>query len=366
MSILSDGQIDDQIRQIMADTADPVSGYPLADVAQLEAVRDNGDAIDLSLRFGYPIEAVRDQLQAALAAACAGLGKPLILQLTWAVAAAAGADMEGAGTVRNIVAVASGKGGVGKSTTAANLALALAAQGARVGVLDADIYGPSQALMLGVPTGTRPQIVEEKFFVPVPALGLQTMSMGYLATEQTPMVWRGPMASGALQQLLKQTRWDDLDYLIVDMPPGTGDIQLTLCQQVPVAGAVVVTTPQDIALLDARKGVEMFRKVNVPVLGVVENMATHICSQCGHEEHIFGAGGGERIAQEYGVDVLGSLPLSLSIRQQADSGHPTVMAEPESDASKSYRQIALRLAAGLASLVRAGAGAFPEISIVND
>ncbi|MCK9506187.1 MAG: iron-sulfur cluster carrier protein ApbC [Porticoccaceae bacterium] len=245
--------------------------------------------------------------------------------------------------VRFIVAVASGKGGVGKSTTAVNLALALEALGKRVGLLDADIYGPSQAKMLGLAAGTRPEIVEQKFMKPVSAHGIQSMSMGYLATENTPMVWRGPMAGGALIQMLEQTLWGDLDVLIVDMPPGTGDIQLTLAQKAAVSGAVIVTTPQDIALLDARKGIEMFRKVNIPVLGIIENMAVHICSNCGHAEHIFGEGGGERVADEYNARLLGSLPLDRRIREEADNGLPSVAKAPQGDIALAYKEIARQL-----------------------
>ena len=251
--------------------------------------------------------------------------------------------------VKNIIAVASGKGGVGKSTTAVNLALALSAEGARVGILDADIYGPSQPQMLGVGQ-RRPDVVGEQGkqqMLPIIAYGIQSISMGYLVTEETPMLWRGPMATGALQQLLMQTRWDNLDYLIIDMPPGTGDIQITLAQKVPVTGAVIVTTPQDIALLDAKKGIEMFRKVNVPILGVIENMAIHICSNCGHEEHVFGEGGGERIARDYQTELLGSLPLELSIREDADRGKPSVAADPESSVSQKYRAIARKLVANV-------------------
>lgn len=269
--------------------------------------------------------------------------------------------------VKNIIAVASGKGGVGKSTTAVNLALALAAEGARVGILDADIYGPSQPHMLGIGQ-RRPEIVGEpgkQQMVPIKAYGVQSISMGYLVTEDTPMLWRGPMATGALQQLLMQTRWDNLDYLVIDMPPGTGDIQITLAQKVPVTGAVIVTTPQDIALLDAKKGIEMFRKVNVPVFGVVENMAIHICSNCGHEEHIFGEGGGERIARDYQTELLGSLPLDLSIRADADAGKPSVAADPESAISQRYRAIAKKLIANI-NAHNAQENGFPEIEFTDD
>nr|WP_282103416.1 iron-sulfur cluster carrier protein ApbC [Halomonas getboli] len=246
--------------------------------------------------------------------------------------------------VKHIVAVASGKGGVGKSTVTANLALAMAAEGYRVGVLDADIHGPSQAKMLGVAEGARPEAAGEKTMKPLRAHGLQVMSMAFLIDTREPTVWRGPMVAGAFQQLLTQTVWDDLDVLFVDMPPGTGDIQLTLAQKVPVDGAVIVTTPQDIALLDARKGIEMFRKVNVPVFGVVENMSLHVCSNCGHSEPIFGEGGGERIAGEYDTRVLGQLPLTLTIREQADGGEPTVVAEPDGEITASFRAMARQVA----------------------
>ena len=265
--------------------------------------------------------------------------------------------------VKHVIAVASGKGGVGKSTTTANLALAMAAEGARVGVLDADIYGPSQGMMLGIPQGTRPETPTENAMKPIMAQGLQVMSISLLIDETTPMVWRGPMASGALQQLAMQTLWDDLDYLVIDMPPGTGDIQLTLSQKVSVDGAVIVTTPQDIALLDAKRGIEMFRKVDIPVLGVVENMSTHICSNCGHEEHIFGAGGGERIAHDYDTQLLGSVPLSLSVRERVDQGKPTVSHDPESDIAQRYRSIAKQVMAAVESADNSGS---PMIEVVDD
>ena len=267
---------------------------------------------------------------------------------------------DGLAEIKHIIGVASGKGGVGKSTTAVNLALALAANGAKVGILDADIYGPSVPMMLGLPDGTRPQVEEEKYFLPVPAHGIVSMSMGYLVTEQTPMVWRGPMATGALMQMLNQTRWGALDYLVVDMPPGTGDIQLTLAQKASMAGAVIVTTPQDIALLDARKAIEMFGKVKIPVLGIVENMAMHRCSQCGHEEPIFGEGGGQRVAAQYHTEVLGSLPLDRLIREQVDGGRPSVVAEPEGSVAQRYVEIAARIAVLLAGIDRPGG---PQITI---
>lgn len=267
------------------------------------------------------------------------------------------ASAAGLGGIRYIVAVASGKGGVGKSTTAVNLALAFAALGKSVGLLDADIYGPSQAKMLGLDEDVRPRIVDQKYMKPVRAHGIGSMSMGYLSTASTPMVWRGPMAGGALIQMLEQTLWGELDVLVVDMPPGTGDIQLTLAQKAAVSGAVIVTTPQDIALLDARKGIEMFRKVNIPVLGIIENMAMHICSNCGHVEHIFGEGGGERVAGEYQVHLLGSLPLDRRIREQTDAGTPTVALDPDGPIAAEYRAVASKVLAALAELDTAG----PEI-----
>ena len=268
--------------------------------------------------------------------------------------------------IKHIIAVASGKGGVGKSTTAVNLALALAARGASVGLLDADVYGPSQQTMLGVAADVRPEQQGGQFLLPIKAHGLKTMSMGYLVTDRTPMVWRGPMACGALAQMLEQTLWGELDYLVIDMPPGTGDIQLTLSQKARVAGAVIVTTPQDIALQDARKGIEMFRKVDIPILGVVENMAVHTCSQCGHQEHIFGEQGGERISADYGVPLLASLPLALSIREQTDAGCPTVVAEPESPVTALYLAAAAAIEEALAGQADSAVKQFPDIQITDD
>lgn len=267
--------------------------------------------------------------------------------------------------VKQIIAVASGKGGVGKSTTSVNLALALAAEGKNVGILDADIYGPSQPQMLGIGL-RRPEIVTingQQKMKPLVAHGVQSISMGYLVTEQTPVMWRGPMATGALLQLIQQTAWDNLDVLVIDMPPGTGDIQITLAQKIPVTAAVIVTTPQDIALLDAKKAVEMFRKVNVPILGVIENMSTHVCSQCGHEEHIFGEGGGERIARDYQTELLGALPLDIRIREDVDGGKPSVAAKPESLIAQSYRKIAHKVLQKLAGF---SDKSFPTIEIADD
>ncbi|MBT3438105.1 MAG: iron-sulfur cluster carrier protein ApbC [Oceanospirillaceae bacterium] len=269
---------------------------------------------------------------------------------------------EGLQQIKHIVAVASGKGGVGKSTTTVNLALAMAQAGHKVGVLDADIYGPSQGLMLGIAEGTHPETMDEKWFVPIDAYGIKVMSMAFLVDANAPMVWRGPMAAGALQQMLLQTQWGELDYLFVDMPPGTGDIQLTLCQKAQVSGSVIVTTPQDLALLDARKGIEMFNKVNVPVLGVVENMSTHVCSSCNHEEAIFGAGGGAALAQQYGTDLLASLPLSMAIRQQVDGGKPTVVASPQAAATQTYKRLANALVLKLGGIAQV----MPNISIDED
>ena len=265
--------------------------------------------------------------------------------------------------VKNIIAVASGKGGVGKSTTAVNLALALSAEGASVGILDADIYGPSLPMMLGI--SGRPESKAENTIEPMEAHGLQASSIGFLINEDSPMVWRGPMVTSALEQLLRQTRWRDLDYLIVDMPPGTGDIQLTLSQKVPVTGAVIVTTPQDIALLDARKGLKMFEKVGVPIIGIVENMSTYICPSCGHEEHVFGSGGGQKMCSDYGADFLGSLPLNISIREQSDAGRPTVVAEPDGPISMVYQQIARQIAIRIAGLAKDMSSKFPNIVIQN-
>lgn len=352
----------EQVEQILRSYEDPWLKQDWLTAGAVDSLVVTGPHVELSIRLPYPFAGVAqahaDAVQSLLAQA--GLTSGLRLQLS-VPRVRPQAGIAGLEAVKNIIVVASGKGGVGKSTTAVNLALALAKEGARVGLLDADIYGPSQPMMVGIAVGTRPAMADEKHLAPMRAHGIDVMSMGFLVDEQTPVVWRGPMATGALLQLLTQTRWNDLDYLVVDMPPGTGDIQLTLAQKVPVAGAVIVTTPQDIALLDAKKGIEMFRKVEIPVLGVVENMATHVCSQCGHEEHVFGEGGGERIAREYATELLGALPLDLRIRQDADGGHPTVVADSEGELARRYREIARKVGVALAQREHVAANRIPNI-----
>lgn len=355
------------VEKALAGYQDPYLKTDLLSAGCLKSLQIDGDKVSAELELGYAAEGIISGIGQMLKVAVENLPgvSTANIQVRWSVKAApAQGTIAALANVKNIIAVASGKGGVGKSTTAVNLALALSREGARVGVLDADIYGPSMGLMLGLPEGTRPQVRDQKFFIAPQAHGIQVMSMAFLADDKTPMAWRGPMVSGALMQLLTQTAWDDLDYLVVDMPPGTGDIQLTLAQKVPVTGAVIVTTPQDIALLDARKGIEMFRKVDIPVLGVVENMAVHICSNCGHAEHLFGEGGGERLSTEYGVELLASMPLSMMIREQADSGKPTVIAEPECQISMLYQDMARHVGARIAA--RASAVAMPDISISDD
>jgi len=353
-----------RIRQQLGGFIPDDLGVSLTSVDAIESLTVDDSTVHARIVLGFPIDGIREHLMTQIREHVSEVlgGRELALDLTAKIIPhRAQSSLPAMDQVANVIAIASGKGGVGKSTTAVNLALALQAEGARVGLLDADVFGPSQPLMLGLPDGTRPEVLEGKYFVPVDAYGLQTMSMGYLTTKQTPVVWRGPKASGALVQMMEQTRWHQLDYLLVDLPPGTGDIQLTLAQKIPVAGAVVITTPQDIALLDAIKGVEMFRKVDIRVLGIVENMAVHICSQCGHHEHVFGQGGGEKMASEYHTEVLAALPLSLRIREQADSGEPMVAACPDSEEAGLYRQAARRLAARL-SLTEGGKRAFPKVT----
>ena len=343
---------DDRVREarlVVGNYVEPHLGVPLEDAKAVKSVRFEGGRIHVTVELGFPLGRGRAELQdqvGRLLADRPDLG-PADVSVGWRIephAGAAGrAPLPG---IANVIAVASGKGGVGKSTTAANLALALALDGARVGLLDADIYGPSQPRMMGLP-GAQPTSRDGRRMEPPEAYGVKVMSIGFLVEEEQPMVWRGPMVTQALTQLLTETNWGELDYLVVDMPPGTGDIQLTLAQRVPVSGAVVVTTPQDIALLDARKGLRMFQKVAVPVLGIVENMGTHICSKCGHEEPVFGSGGGRSMAEQYGVALLASLPLDIRIREQADGGRPTVVAEPDGPLGRAYLEMARRAAARL-------------------
>ena len=324
---------------------------------------DSGD-ISLDITLGYPAKSQFDAIRKSVINALRELPEVKNVSVNVSSQIVAHAVQRGVKLlpgVKNIIAVASGKGGVGKSTTAVNLALALSAEGANVGMLDADIYGPSQPTMLGI-TG-RPESVQENTMEPMEGHGLQTNSIGFLIEEDAPMIWRGPMVTSAFEQILRQTRWRDLDYLIVDMPPGTGDIPLTLAQNVPVTGAVIVTTPQDIALLDARKGLLMFEKVGVPIVGIVENMSTYVCPSCGHEEHIFGTGGGQKMCNDYGADFLGALPLNLSIRQQADAGRPTVVADPDGAISAIYKTIARQVAIKVASLSKDMSSKFPNIVV---
>jgi ATP-binding protein involved in chromosome partitioning len=353
------------VRAALEAYADPYLEDTLGAAQAVRDVRAAGEGFSARIALGFPVGGYQAELTGALRVhlAAAGINAPLTVELESEIRAhAVQRNLKPLGDIRNIVAVASGKGGVGKSTVAANLALAWAAQGARVGVLDADIYGPSQPLMLGL-TGKRPGSADGQHLQPLVGHGVAVMSIGFLVDAEQPMVWRGPMVTQALTQLLEQTQWGTLDYLVVDMPPGTGDIQLTLSQRVPVAGAVIVTTPQDIALADARKGLKMFEKVSVPVLGIVENMSVHICSNCGHSEHIFGTGGGARMAQEYGVRLLGELPLDVHIREEADGGTPTVVAAPASPRARPYFEMARRTAAALALRARDRSGMFPKIVV---
>jgi ATP-binding protein involved in chromosome partitioning len=356
---------EEHVRELLATIQDPNAEADLVSLGWVRGVGIDGARVSVDLRAGYPLQGIRDELAADIARQLEADDQieTAAVNLEWKVVAhAVQGELKPLEQIRNIVAVASGKGGVGKSATAVNLALALQADGARVGVLDADIYGPSMPRMLGV--SGQPQTVGNRI-VPQQAHGLQVMSIGFMVEEDTPMIWRGPMVTSALQQLLTETNWDSLDYLIVDLPPGTGDIQLTLAQRVPVSGCLIVTTPQDIALLDARKAVQMFRKVEMSVLGIVENMSTHICSQCGHEEPIFGSGGGARMAEQYGVPLLGQLPLDLRIREDLDHGRPTVVSAPDSDLTARYRDVARRLAAGLSQAPRSLTVSLPQINIQN-
>jgi ATP-binding protein involved in chromosome partitioning len=353
------------VRERIGSYVDPYLAQSLEDAKSVSSVTLKGGVLAVELLLGFPCADYADELKGALLEHLRPVLGQLRLELelrSQITAHAVQRTLKPLANVKNIVAVASGKGGVGKSTTAANLALAWAAQGAKVGLLDADIYGPSQPLMMGV-TGAKPVSADGKHLTPVRAHGVEVMSIGFMIDQEQPMAWRGPMVTQALTQLLGDTNWGELDYLVVDMPPGTGDIQLTLAQRVPVSGAVIVTTPQDIALLDARKGLKMFEKVEVRVLGVVENMSMHVCSQCGHVEHVFGSGGGARMATQYGVQLLGELPLDIRIREAADGGSPMVIAEPDSAGAQAYFRMARRTAARLSTLNKDYSRAFPKITV---
>jgi ATP-binding protein involved in chromosome partitioning len=355
-----------QVQNALKELIDPNTGKDFVSTRSARNIRVDGADVSVDIELGYPAKSQMDHLR-RLAIACLraipGVGNVSVSVTQKIVSHAVQRGVKLLPGVKNIIAVASGKGGVGKSTTAVNLALALAAEGATVGLLDADIYGPSQPQMLGI-TG-RPESPDGKSLAPMTAYGIQAMSIGFLIDVETPMVWRGPMVTSALEQLLTETRWDEVDYLVIDMPPGTGDIQLTLAQKVPVTGAVIVTTPQDIALLDARKGLKMFEKVGIPILGIVENMSLHTCSKCGHEEHIFGEGGGARMAADYDLEVLGSLPLAMQIREQADSGKPTVVSDPDGRVAEIYRDIARKVAVKIADKAKDMTAKFPSIVVQN-
>ncbi len=356
------------VQNALKNLVDPNTKKDFVSGKSVKNIKINGNDVSLDIQLGYPAKSVMEELrgmvEAHLKTTLPGVGKIAINVTSKVVPHAVQRGVKLVEGVKNIIAVASGKGGVGKSTTAVNLALALAAEGARVGVLDADIYGPSQPTMLGI--SGQPKSVDGKSLEPMTNHGIQAMSIGFMIDgEDTPMVWRGPMVTQALEQLLHQTHWDNLDYLVVDLPPGTGDIQLTLAQKVPVTGAVIVTTPQDIALMDARKGLKMFEKVGIKIVGIVENMSTHICSKCGHEEHIFGAGGGEKMCADYNVEFLGGLPLDIRIREQADSGNPTVVADPDGKIAKEYKKIARRIAVKVADMAQDHSAAFPKIVVQN-
>jgi ATP-binding protein involved in chromosome partitioning len=354
----------DQVHAALKAVIDPNTGRDFLATKSVKNLRIEGGDVSLDIELGYPAKSQIDALRREVIKAVKGISGAGNISANLSVKIASHAVQRGVKlmpNVKNIIAVASGKGGVGKSTTAVNLALALSAEGASVGVLDADIYGPSQPQMLGI-TG-RPESKDGKTLEPMEGHGLQASSIGFMIDVETPMVWRGPMVTQALEQLLKETNWRELDYLIVDMPPGTGDIQLTLAQKVPVTGAVIVTTPQDIALLDARKGLKMFEKVGIPILGVVENMSTHICSSCGHAEPIFGTGGGAQMSKDYGIDLLGQLPLDIGIREQTDSGKPTVVSDPDGKVTEIYKSIARKVAVKIADSMKDMSGKFPNIVV---
>ena len=355
-----------QVLDALKELTDPNTRKDYVTSKSARNVKVEGDKVSVDVLLGYPAKSQIEPIRREIAAKLKSIPGVASVDVNVTMKIVPHAVQRGVKLipgVRNIIAVASGKGGVGKSTTAVNLALALAAEGAHVAVLDADIYGPSQPMMLGI--NGRPESSDGKTLEPMEGHGLQAMSIGFLVDTESPMVWRGPMVTQALEQLLNQTKWRDVDYLVVDLPPGTGDIQLTLAQRVPVTGAVIVTTPQDIALIDARKGLKMFEKVGIPILGIVENMSLHICSHCGHEERIFGEGGGEKMGRDYDVELLGALPLDIKIREQADSGMPTVVADPDSRTADIYRQIARRVAVKIAEKQQDHSAAFPKIVVQN-
>jgi ATP-binding protein involved in chromosome partitioning len=356
----------ENIQNALKSVIDPNTGKDLISSKSAKNIKVDGADVSLDVVLAYPAKSQIDLIRKLVITALREVSgvKNVSTNVTMNIVAhTVQRGVKLMPNVKNIIAVSSGKGGVGKSTTAVNLALALAAEGATVGILDADIYGPSQPMMLGI-TG-RPESIAENTIEPMEGHGLQASSIGFLIDTDSPMVWRGPMVTSALEQLLRQTNWRDVDYLIVDMPPGTGDIQLTLSQKVPVTGAVIVTTPQDIALLDARKGLKMFEKVGIPIIGVVENMSIYICPNCDHQEHIFGQGGGQKMCNDYGVDFLGSLPLNLSIREQADSGRPTVVADPDGAISAIYKGIARKIAIQVAEMSKDMSSKFPSIVVQN-
>ena len=356
-----------QVQSVLSEITDLSTGKDYVKSKEARNIRIDGCNVALDIVLGYPAKSVIQSIQKQVTdklATIPGIGSVNVDVSSKIVSHSVQRGVKLIPGVKNIIAVASGKGGVGKSATAVNLALALAAEGASVGILDADIYGPSQPQMLGI-TG-RPESLDGKNLEPMMAHGIQAMSIGLLVDTDSPMVWRGPMVTQALQQLLNETRWHDVDYLIIDMPPGTGDIQLTLAQKVPVTGAVIVTTPQDIALLDARKGLKMFEKVGIPIIGIVENMSTHICPSCGHEEHIFGAGGGDKMCKDYNTELLGSLPLDIRIREQTDAGRPTVVADPDGQVAEIYRSIARRIAVKVDELSQDYSELFAKIVIEDN
>jgi ATP-binding protein involved in chromosome partitioning len=357
-----------QVQAALKELIDPNTKKDFVSSKSVKNIKVDGDKVSLDIVLGYPAKSVMEQIKQQVTdkvKGVAGVGGVAVNVSSSIVSHSVQRGVKLIPGIKNIIAVASGKGGVGKSTTAVNLALALAAEGAKVGILDADIYGPSQPLMLGIQNDRPESSADGKKLEPLKGHGLQAMSIGFLIDPDTPMVWRGPMVTQALEQLLNDTNWQDLDYLVVDLPPGTGDIQLTLAQRVPVTGAVIVTTPQDVALIDARKGLKMFEKVGIPIIGIVENMSLHICSKCGCEERIFGAGGGEKMCQDFNVEFLGALPLDINIRQQTDDGKPPVVADPDGRVAQIYKEIARRTAVKIAEQAQDFSARFPSIVIQN-